>query len=124
MKLTAERFAQIIGALRSDAKCGRDSERRRNPRVGLRAQVLIAIRDREGVVNRALTWTRDVSVGGIGLMMSKPVALGTYFLAHLEGRDGSTDVLYQVVRCYPGPSKDIFHVGARFERYVTSRPKN
>jgi hypothetical protein len=124
MKLTAERFAQIIGALRSDAKCGRDSERRRNPRVGLRAQVLIAIRDKEGVVNRTVTWTRDVSVGGIGLMLSKPVAMGTYFLAHLEGRDGSTDVLYQVVRCYPGPSKDIFHVGARFERYVTSRPKN
>jgi len=120
MQLSAERFEQIVTSLKSDAICGRNSEQRSAPRVGLRVRVRIALRDAKGVVARRTVWVRNVSTSGIGIVDTEPIKVGTHFVVYFEGRGDSMAVLYSAVRCLAS-SGGVYSIGAKFERYLTGK---
>src|SRR5256885_10137050 len=65
MQLTAELYHQIVRALRSDKRTIQD--RRRYPRVGLRAKInIIPLDSRRKPMEAQCVWERDVSAGGFG----------------------------------------------------------
>jgi hypothetical protein len=123
MVLSAEKFEIILASLRSDAVCGRNQEKRNNPRVGVRMHVNIAFRRADDVMTTCTMRVRDISLKGIGLLGSTEIPEGTFFAIQLSGRAERVAVVYRVVRCQPIGS-DMFQVGASFEQYIGSEAKN
>ena len=89
-------------------------EKRTAPRVGLRSKLTITP---EGGTN-VITWCRDLSSNGIGLVHAEGLKVGTQFTAVLPnyGQESLT-VVYTVVNCRP-LSKQLYSVGARLERVI------
>src|SRR5438034_7867926 len=70
MQLTAELYQQIVKALRSDKRTIQD--RRRYPRVGLRARInIIPLDSRRKPMEAQCVWVRDVSAGGFGRVVGQ-----------------------------------------------------
>jgi hypothetical protein len=115
MHLSVRTYKDILRSLRSDAT--RAGERRKHPRVGLRAKTIIHLVDSTG--RRAApqeVWVRDISVGGIGLVVNHPMKRGRLFLLELLGEEQQKlHILYQVMQCHPA---DLI-VGARIVRQLT-----
>src|SRR5437764_4137704 len=123
MVLSADKFELILASLRSDAVCGRNQEKRNDPRVGVRMHVNVAFRGAGDVMTCATMRVRDISIKGIGLLGSTHNPLGTFFAIHLSGRGQRIAVVYRVVRCQPIGS-DMYQVGAAFEKYIGPEAKN
>lgn len=123
MKLSAATFEAIVSSLRSDEKSSK-SDKRTEPRVGVRGQVRIVMTrpGKGGAVTLPMA-VRDVSSTGIGIIHSEPVALGTQFLLLLEPSDPTvstpTSILCTIVRCRAVAAK-LFSLGATFVREVAS----
>jgi hypothetical protein len=101
MTLTAQTYRNILAALRTDPRP--ISDRRRYPRVGLRAKVNITPLDE----NRRPTPTvcvgvRDFSAGGFGLIIpAGKLQNGQLFVVRLEDpREDPLPLLCQVVQKY------------------------
>ena len=60
-------------------------------------------------------WIMDLSRTGVGLIMSKPLAIGMRILLNLRTADGSRsfDMYAQVVRCFRQVTADYF-LGCKF----------
>jgi hypothetical protein len=100
MQLTAELYQQIVRALRSDKRTIQD--RRRYPRVGLRARVnIIPLDSRRKPMESQCVWVRDVSAGGFGLVVRQKLQPGQLFIVRLERRDEEPlSLLCDVVQSY------------------------
>jgi hypothetical protein len=114
MELTAETYRDILRSLRSDPRSEKTMEKRTAPRVGLRSKLTITP---EGG-NNAVTWCRDLSINGIGLVHSEGLKIGQQFIAILPnyGQESLT-VVYTVVNCRQ-LSKQLYSIGARLERVI------
>ena len=110
MQLTAQALADLIKALRSNPSTGMD--KRRNPRVGLRARADIQI----PISNERLSiWVRDVSAGGVNILCSRYFEVNAQFILVL-GSDTSEQAVCTVRHCRRVGS-DLYGIGARFVDY-------
>jgi len=115
MQLSAGMYQEILRSLRSDAQ--REQERRKYPRVGLRAKVTLISIDPDGCAGTPHTvWVRDISDGGIGLVVTRPMKRGELFVVVLVP-DGQQRIciLCQTTQCRP---TDLL-MGARIIRELT-----
>ena len=80
MRMSAEMYEQIVAALRSDSH--RDRDKRREPRVGLAAEVDYVTVE-EGKRIAGVVRVRDVSPTGIGLFFSKQIDKRQRFVVQL-----------------------------------------
>jgi hypothetical protein len=131
MQLSAELYAQIVKDLVSDGLGEFGRQQRREPRVGVRARayILPSVSATVPVPVRV----RDVSVGGMGLLLPREMSPDRLFLLLLPKGGGHPPVRLacRVAHCQ-AIAEDLFAVGARFARWdeiaalgadVTCRPK-
>jgi hypothetical protein len=113
--LSAENYQEILRSLRSDKRLG--AERRRNPRVGLRARVTLIALTTDGQQGTPQTvWVRDISDGGIGLVVTRPSKRGALFVIRFkEDPVEHLCLLCQVIQCRPA---DLV-LGAKIIRELT-----
>src|SRR4051794_30327883 len=111
MLLTAEMYQQIVKALRSDRREVQD--RRKYPRVGLRAKItIIPLNSNRQPMQAQCVWVRDVSAGGFGLVVRQKLTPGQLFIVRLERRgEEPLSLLCDVVR-----NIGADHVGSRILR--------
>jgi hypothetical protein len=116
MQLSIDLLKQVTGLLGVDRSDNRD--KRRQPRVGLRARtriVPLVVDDTGGAMD---VWVKDLSAGGIGLTGPRAVPQGAVFNISLPARGGKfITVQYRVAhsnRVGPG----VFAIGAVFEKIV------
>ena len=117
MKLTAETFQQIVESLHSDPSAG-GRELRKNPRVGVRGRATIVIAGR--TASKMLDVTlRDISVNGIGLMLSDPLKVGDQFVLILPGsKQTAQRAMLCLIKRVVIVSEFLFNIGAAFVREV------
>lgn len=104
----APQIADILQCLRADRA---PNDRRRSPRVGLRAR--ISIRFGEAGRSPLLGWMRDVSCGGAGLLLGGDLSVDHQIVLRIPSRDrGVVSVRGRVVHCTKVGS--FFRVGVEF----------
>ena len=92
-------------------------QRRREPRVGVRAQVtVIPLSDSLQVAPFEVP-LRDLSAGGVGFVHTSRMSLDEQFVVLLPGAGESVAVLCQVAHYQP-LAEQAFAVGARFVRVL------
>jgi hypothetical protein len=112
MQLTAEMYREILRSLRSDSHSSRNLEKRGAPRVGLRSKISVI----HGGRAPAITWCRDLSMNGIGLVHTESMPVGSQFTAMFPGHaNDALAVIYTVVNCKE-LSKSLFSIGASLAR--------
>jgi hypothetical protein len=111
MLLSAEMYQQIVKTLKSDTRSVQD--RRKSPRVGLRAKInIIPLNSRRLPMEAQCVWVRDVSAGGFGLVVRQKLQLGQLFIVRMERRgEEPLSLLCDVVRSH---GQD--HIGTRILR--------
>ena len=99
MQLSSQQFFSIIESLRSDLRGGKAVEKRKNPRVGMRARATIRL-DADASATEIIQ-LRDLSKSGLGFVRKAPLVLGERFTLVLPGekKTGKTDPVYAVVQC-------------------------
>ena len=119
MELTAEQFEQITG-LTHEAPIYDGVEKRRHPRVtfGSRARIYPLIP--AICPNGRSVLVRDISLGGVGLLFSDPLAVGDEFYIQLPTLHGETLVIHCMTQhCETGGSHGKqFVIGAAFEQVL------
>src|SRR5262245_53514343 len=71
MQLTATSLAELVRELRSNSDAG---EKRKHPRVGLRAKAQILVNDRKVTI-----WIKDLSAGGANLSSPQAIPQDSFF---------------------------------------------
>ena len=119
-----ERIVETLDAAPAGAADGAQQpppgeQRRRGPRVGVRASVtLIPLTDRQSLGPLPITATlRDLSGGGIGFFHPTRLNLDEQFVALLPHGEDSIAVLCQVAYYQPLGER-AYAVGARFVRVL------
>jgi hypothetical protein len=110
MELTAQTLGELIKSLRSNPTGGGD--KRRNPRVGLRARGEIQI---AGSGERLNVWIRDVSAGGVNILSPRYFDLDSQFILILGGERNEQAVC--TVRYCRKVGSDLYGIGAKFVDY-------
>jgi len=119
MKLSADLFNEIVSTLKSDGSGTSNHDKRTECRVGLRCTLdIVPISSGAAGAKPMSISVRDISANGIGLLSSNRVEEDIVFVARFS-RDGKTPVpvLYKVKYCRR-ISKDLFSVGAIFDRVM------
>jgi hypothetical protein len=102
MKLSIPTYAEVLEALRTAAD-SRGSDKRQFSRVDInvRLQLAILTRDEKPTVEREFTgMTKDISLGGLGLIQSVPIESGRRFVAVLPRlREQPVCIVCQSVFC-------------------------
>ena len=130
MQLPCAWFEQIVKTLDAPAAPGAPAapaqppaptggQRRREPRVGVRAPVtLIPLTTDAGLgATPVRVSVRDLSAGGIGFLHATRVGLDAQFVALLPHGQDSVAVLCQVAYYQPLGER-VFSVGAKFVRVL------
>ena len=115
MELSAELFEQTIRSFKGDGSAVK-KQRRAQPRVGIRCHLKI-IPIEGGAAGAELdVWTRDISRGGLGIMSSQNMPVGSRFVVRFP-RTGDTSPLALVctVKCCNQLTPGLFAIGAVFE---------
>jgi hypothetical protein len=116
MQLSAELYSQIIKDLVSDGLGEFGRQQRREPRVGVRAKAYIL--PSLSAVTPIPVRVRDVSVGGMGLLLPREIGPDRLFLLLLPKSGGHPPLrLACTVAHCSAIAEDLFAVGARFARW-------
>ena len=116
MQLSAELYSQIIKDLTSDGLGEFGRQQRREPRVGVRAKAYIL--PSLSATTPIPVRVRDVSVGGMGLLLPREIGADRLFLLLLPKAGGHPPLrLACTVAHCSAIAEDLFAVGARFARW-------
>ena len=116
MQLSAELYSQIIKDLTSDGLGEFGRQQRREPRVGVRAKAYI-LPSLSAVVPVPVR-VRDVSVGGMGLLLPRDLGPDRLFLLLLPKIGGQPPVRLACMVAHTSPiTEDLYVIGARFARW-------
>jgi hypothetical protein len=116
MQLSAELYSQIIKDLVSDGLGEFGRQQRREPRVGVRAKAYIL--PSLSAATPIPVRVRDVSVGGMGLLLPRDLGPDRLFLLLLPKAGGHPPLrLACTVAHCSAIAEDLFAVGARFARW-------
>lgn len=121
MQLSAEQFDKILSSLRSDPPGAMGKEKRRRPRVGLRASVLV-IENEPGRGKKTTSTLRDISRDGIGIQYGAEMEVGQRFLVQLPTHGGTFNSILCTVRHLEPVADGCWHVGATFIRLCNTKP--
>jgi hypothetical protein len=115
MELSAELFEQTIRSFKGDG-CAAKKQRRTQPRVGIRCRLKI-VPVESGVARTEIeVWTRDISRGGIGMISSQPMTVGSRFVVRFPRADDTPSLaIVCTIRCCNRLSPGVFAIGAVFE---------
>lgn len=119
MNLSARGLRELVEELCSNAPAGMD--KRRQPRVGLRARATMILRDQLRLKDIEYpVWIRDVSAGGLCILADQRLHAGDGFWIRLGGPDDeSVPCQVRHVRQVP-PGR--FVIGAKFQTEMGRRP--
>ena len=113
MQLSAELYSQIIRDLVSDGLGEYGRQQRRDPRVGVRARAHIL--PSLSATTPLPVRVRDLSVGGMGLLLPSELGPDKIFLILLPRGGGNAPVrLASTVAHCQAIAEDLYAVGARF----------
>jgi len=116
MQLSAELYSQIVKDLVSDGLGEFGRQQRREPRVGMRARAFIL--PTVSATVPVSVRVRDVSVGGLGLLLPQELGPDRLFLLLLPKGGGRPPVrLACTVAHCQAIAEDLYAVGARFARW-------
>jgi hypothetical protein len=119
MLIYAGQVSEMLRAIRCDRKV---SDRRRAPRVGLRAKVdMVTSPERP---ETAQVWIRNISLSGVGLLHCRKLAVGDTIVLRFPTADRKLlSIACEVIHCQPIPNQ-FFRIGARFfgEPFSGSHP--
>lgn len=113
MHLSIEQLSDIVRSLRADERLG--MEKRKSPRVGLRAQGLIVFP--LDTTAHIPVWIRDVSPGGFSFLYHSPLQESTGVSLLLKDRDGKLEALGCTVMHCRKVASDLYSIGASFNDY-------
>ena len=116
MQLSAELYSQIIKDLTSDGLGEFGRQQRREPRVGVRAKAYIL--PSLSAATPIPVRVRDVSVGGMGLLLPRELSPDRLFLLLLPkvGAQPPLRLACTVAHCQ-AIAEDLYAIGARFARW-------
>ena len=111
---------EILEQLRCDRA---PNDRRRHPRVGLRARVTLELIDRhQRRAGRRQAWLRDVSEGGAGLLVGEELRAGQSIMLHVPlTADCTMPVRCRVVHCVK--TGRFWRAGVEFTHKPWREPK-
>jgi hypothetical protein len=117
VQLQIQHYGAVVDALRTVAASG-GSEKRRHNRVEIQAKIDLALLSNSPTgshVTRVYAGlTRDVSIGGLGVMQYVPIEVGQQFIAVLPtGKDASLYMVCKSVFCR-ALAEGVFGIGAEF----------
>src|SRR5438067_7742800 len=115
VQLSANTFYAIIESLRSYNPDIKVVDKRKNPRVGLRADAAVRVVGPDGLGQPMTVGVRDLSKTGIGLMFHEAVRVGAQMILFLSGPKhpkGMSLVMYTVMCCRP-LSDGLWAIGAQ-----------
>jgi hypothetical protein len=116
MQLSAELYSQIVKDLVSDGLGEFGRQQRREPRVGVRAKAYIL--PSLSAATPVPVRIRDVSVGGVGLLIPRELSPDRLFLLLLPKAGGHPPLrLACTVAHCQAIAEDLFALGARFARW-------
>src|SRR5688572_30417117 len=117
MDLSAAILQETLGKVKSD-KAGGNAARRARPRVGLRCALTI-IPYANGVCRRPVkAWTRDISLGGMGILTSVALKAGEQFIVQLPRADAKPMILVCTVRNCNQLADGLYGLGVTFSEVV------
>ena len=121
VELSADLLKSMLSGIKTEQGKGY-AEMRRNPRVAVRYTVKI-IPYINGALGQPLrVWTRDISSGGIGLIHSSPMDVGTRFIIQLPRESGKSLLLLCTVRNCTMVSDELFGIGSSFAEIAGATP--
>jgi hypothetical protein len=108
LELSADQFRDILTTLTNQPV--EEQKARKSPRVGVSARVTIICADRheESVI------LRDLSVGGVGLVLTRARVPGEKIIVRLPRRSDKPQYVLGVVRHCTQTAPDMFFVGVMF----------
>ncbi|HWE03659.1 MAG TPA: PilZ domain-containing protein [Tepidisphaeraceae bacterium] len=116
MELFAETLHSTMASIKPDV-----GERRQHQRLPFRFKVKIIPYENQICSDPISVWTRDISAGGIGLIVHKPMRDGSRFIIKLP-RHHDTPVLFLcTVRNCARLAANVYGVGATFAEVAESR---
>jgi hypothetical protein len=122
IELTADQLRALSAKLRAVTPRREHSERRRAPRLDLRATVSVALVD-DGESGPIVSMRiRDLSHRGVCLVHSEPLQHGKQFVLSLQRGDGApVQILCTVMNCRA--TKNFFTIGAEFTCALSPLPE-
>jgi hypothetical protein len=115
LKLTAELFHSTLRSLRGDA-----DDRRKHPRAPVRAKLKIIPLQEPRWTAPIELWTRDIALGGIGVVCPIDFPQGMRFLVQLPRSNGTTLILLCTVRNSAPLSGGFYATGASYVEVAAS----
>ncbi|HTL28605.1 MAG TPA: PilZ domain-containing protein [Tepidisphaeraceae bacterium] len=107
--LLVSQISEMLRAIKCDRKV---SDRRRAPRVGLRARVDMVTSPEAPAA--ASVWIRNISLSGVGLLHTRKLAEGSMILLRFHTIERKMlSVPCEVIHCYGIPNQ-FFRIGAKF----------
>jgi hypothetical protein len=117
MELSAAILQETLTKVKSDKGNG-NAARRARPRVGLRCSLMI-IPYSNGACRRPLkAWTRDISLGGMGILTSLSMKSGDQFIVQLPKADSKPLILLCTVKNCVQLADGLYGVGVSFAEVV------
>lgn len=116
MNISAEQLLELIVAAAEGAKAAPYADQRKAPRVGMKCPVRWrAVVDASGTTGPSQAGTiRDISAGGVGLIVDQEITEGSAFVVELP-RLGGAVLEMLCLCCYVQPCNDgRYQVGAEF----------
>ncbi len=111
MQLSAELWKALLGSIRCEQQ-RRVPEKRKNPRIQLRARICLAPANPERATERSIeVWTRDVSAQGISFTSSRCFKPQEQFLIDLPRRRGAPLRLLATVRQSRKLADRVYYTG-------------
>jgi hypothetical protein len=109
MLIYAGQVAEMLRAIRCDRKV---SDRRRAPRIGLRAKVDMVTSPQQPAT--AQVWVRNISLSGVGLLHSQKLSVGDTIVLRFPTADRKLlSVPCEVIHCQSIPNQ-FYRIGAKF----------
>lgn len=118
MWLSVEMLGDILESLRSYNRDSRGTEKRTQPRVGLRAEAeVIPPHGANGQL--AVVRLRDVSAGGMNILYPRAVDTGSQLTMVLRRKRGGVIGIPCTVRHCRPVSRDLYSVGVQFRGRIS-----
>jgi len=114
MHLTPQDMADIYSSLTAVRAQNRGAENRRASRLDVQAAITLwpMVQERPGPKRTGLT--RDLSLTGISLLLSFPLAADQQFILLLPRQGSTPKLLLCCVRHARQPAENLFFIGAEF----------
>jgi hypothetical protein len=117
MDLSATILQDTLAQVKSD-KAGGNAARRVRPRVGLRCALTI-IPYADGTCGRPMkAWTRDISLGGMGILCAAVMRAGDQFIVQLPRANSKPLILICTVRNCNQLADGLYGLGVTFTEVV------